>query len=82
MLFHSPLPAIYGSGAGENEMTFAQVHINILIDYTHLLSLLNIYYSRPSTIPWQKARIYHRTMEYNMVGDRVQGMYHKRTRAS
>src|SRR5215470_7768142 len=28
MFFHSPLLAICGSGAGKNEITFAQVHIN------------------------------------------------------
>ena len=27
MFFHSPLLAIYGSGAGKNEITFAQVHM-------------------------------------------------------
>src|SRR5215813_6320173 len=38
MFFHSPLLAVCGSGAGKNEITFAQVHIfSYVIRYVHYL---------------------------------------------
>src|SRR5262245_11164503 len=49
MFFHSPLLAICESGAGKNEITFAQVHISVTTDSNCICTVTAILPPSPPT---------------------------------